>query len=203
VLQIVPISKFMPSLIWDSKSLPNIIPGNISTDSIVYPLGIGYPGDKPKNRLIYGDNLDIMAALLPEYEGRINLIYVDPPFFSNKKYKARLDRGKDSRRPQDWQLAQGYTDHWRNMDDYLDMLYPRLMLMHSLLAPTGTLYLHLDWHANAYARSTYIWTGTPTRMPACYLTKFSVPIACLMKLSGLTTALHLLKVLSIASTIQS
>jgi len=38
------------------------------------------------------------------------------------------------------------------MDDYLDMLYPRLMLMHSLLAPTGTLYLHLDWHANAYAR---------------------------------------------------
>ncbi len=152
MLQIVPISKFMPSLIWNSKSLPNIIPGNISTDSIVYPLGVGYPGDKPENRLIYGDNLDIMAALLPEYEGRINLIYVDPPFFSNKKYKARLDRGKDSRRPQDWQLAQGYTDHWKNMDDYLDMLYPRLMLMHSLLAPTGTLYLHLDWHANAYAR---------------------------------------------------
>jgi len=142
----------MPSLIWDSKSPPNAIPGNISTDSIIYPQGVGYPGSRPENRLIYGDNLAIMAALLPEYEGRIKLIYIDPPFFSNKKYKTRLDRGKDSRRPQDWQLAQGYTDHWVNLDAYLDMLYPRLALMHRLLAPTGTLYLHLDWHANAYAR---------------------------------------------------
>ncbi len=142
----------MPSLIWDSKSPSNANPSEILTDSIVYPLGIGYPNEKPENRLIYGDNLAIMATLLPELEGRINLIYCDPPFFSNKKYKARLDRGKDSRRPQDWHLAQGYTDHWEDLDTYLDMLYPRLILMHRLLAPTGTLYLHLDWHANAYAR---------------------------------------------------
>ena len=49
-------------------------------------------------------------------------------------------------------MAEGYPDDWGDLDHYLDMLYPRLVLMHRLLAKTGTLYLHLDWHANAYAR---------------------------------------------------
>ncbi len=94
----------------------------------------------------------MLSALLPELEGRIQLIYADPPFFTNRRYPARIGRGEDSRRPQDWQLAEGYPDDWPDLDAYLDMLYPRLALMRRLLAPTGTLYLHLDWHANAYAR---------------------------------------------------
>ena len=106
----------------------------------------------PVNQLILGDNLPVMSALLPEFRGRINLIYADPPFFTNRHYPMRIGRGEDSRRPQEWQLAEGYPDHWTNIDSYLDMLYPRLKLMHELLAPTGTLYLHLDWHASAYAR---------------------------------------------------
>ncbi|MGD2156798.1 MAG: site-specific DNA-methyltransferase [Anaerolineales bacterium] len=93
-----------------------------------------------------------MSALLDSYEGKIDLIYADPPFFTNRSYPARIGRDEDSRKPQEWELAEGYTDHWPNVEAYLDMLYPRLMLMHSLLAPEGTLYLHLDWHANAYAR---------------------------------------------------
>jgi DNA modification methylase len=93
-----------------------------------------------------------MAALLPEYEGQVDLIYADPPFFTNRRYPARVGRGEDSRRPQEWKLAEGYPDAWDNLEAYLDMLYPRLALMHRLLSPTGTLYLHLDWHANAYAR---------------------------------------------------
>ncbi len=93
-----------------------------------------------------------MAALLPQCEGRIDLIYADPPFFTNKRYPTRIGRGEDSRRPQEWQLAEGYADHWSDIDTYLNFLYPRLTLMHRLLAPTGTLYLHLDWHADAYAR---------------------------------------------------
>jgi len=121
-------------------------------DSIVYPQGAGYPDACPQNKLILGDNLAAMSALLPEYEGRIDLIYADPPFFTNKRYPARVGRGEDSRRPQEWKLAEGYPDHWQDVDAYLDMLYPRLALMHRLLAPTGSLYLHLDWHANAYAR---------------------------------------------------
>jgi len=93
-----------------------------------------------------------MAALLPEYEGRINLIYADPPFFTNRNFTARIGRGEDSRKPDEWQLAQGYQDDWRDLDSYLDFLYQRLSLMYRLLAPNGTLYLHLDWHADAYAR---------------------------------------------------
>ncbi len=142
----------MPILHWPSKSCPEPIPASLREDSFIYPKGQGYPQGKPVNRLVYGDNLAVMSALLPEYEGSINLIYADPPFFTNRSYPARVGRGEDSRRPQEWRLAEGYPDAWQDLNAYLDMLYPRLHLMHRLLAPDGTLYLHLDWHANAYAR---------------------------------------------------
>lgn len=142
----------MPTLTWPSKTPPSPIPASLHTDSILYPQGRGYPHVNADNHLIFGDNLAVMSAMLEEYEGRIHLIYADPPFFTNKRWKARVGRGEDSRRPEDWQTVEGYTDHWPDIDAYLDMLYPRLALMHRLLAPTGTLYLHLDWHANHYAR---------------------------------------------------
>jgi DNA modification methylase len=142
----------MPILNWPSKVISRPDPVKLVHDSIVYPHGLGYPGDIPKSSLILGDNLRIMASLLPDYEDHLDLIYADPPFFTNKKYAARVGRGEDSRRPQDWQLAEGYGDHWESLDAYLDFLYPRLALMYRLLAPNGTLYLHLDWHADAYAR---------------------------------------------------
>ncbi len=142
----------MPSLIWPSKHIPEAAPGRLIRDSIIFPGGTGYPGALPQNRLILGDNLPVMAALLPEYEGRVNLVYADPPFFTNRKYSARIGRGEDSRRPEGWALADGYHDSWRDLDAYLDFLYERFVLIHRLLAADGTLYLHLDWHANSYAR---------------------------------------------------
>jgi len=147
----------MPVLTWASKTVAAPVPAALELDSIVYAQGAGYAGAVSlaagaEHRLILGDNLAVMSALLAEYEGRINLIYADPPFFTNRAYPARIGRGEDSRRPKDWQLAEGYADHWENLDVYLDFLYPRLALMYRLLAPTGTLYLHLDWHADAYAR---------------------------------------------------
>ncbi len=142
----------MPSIHWTGKRLAKLKPASLITDSVIYPSGRGYPFADPFNRLILGDNLSVMAALLPEYEGRINLIYVDPPFFTNRKYPARIGRGEDSRKPDQWQLADGYHDDWSGLDSYLDFLYQRLVIMYRLLAPNGTLYLHLDWHAVAYAR---------------------------------------------------
>jgi DNA modification methylase len=142
----------MPVLNWDSKKPLEPLPSALELDSIVYPQGEGYPDDAAENLLILGDNFKVMSTLLEEYEGRINLIYADPPFFTNRRYPARVGRGEDSRRPQEWQLAEGYPDHWLDIEAYLDMLYPRLQLMHRLLAPDGTLYLHLDWHADHYAR---------------------------------------------------
>ncbi|MEW6717656.1 MAG: site-specific DNA-methyltransferase [Chloroflexota bacterium] len=142
----------MPQLIWPSKTPPSPIPACLHTDSIIYPEGQGYPHAEPENHLILGDNLAVMSALLEEYEESIHLIYADPPFFTNRRYPARVGRDEDSRRPEEWELVEGYTDSWPNIEAYIDMLYPRLALMYRLLAPTGTLYVHLDWHANAYAR---------------------------------------------------
>jgi DNA modification methylase len=143
---------FMPRLEWDSKRIPEPVPASLAIDSVIYPQSEGYPSARAEDHLILGDNLKVISALMGEYEGRVNLIYADPPFFTNRRYPARVGRGEDSRRPQEWRLAEGYPDAWPNIESYLDMLYPRLHLMYRLLAPTGTLYLHLDWHANHYAR---------------------------------------------------
>ncbi len=110
------------------------------------------PTRSPADQLILGDNLAVMSALLPEYEGRINLIYADPPFFTNRRYPTRIGRGEDSRRPQDWQLAEGYPDALAGSRCLPGHALPALALMHRLLAADGTLYLHLDWHADHYAR---------------------------------------------------
>ena len=147
----------MPTLNWESKKELTTVPASLAPFNIVYPHGYGYTPSGPDESLpqdcvILGDNLAVMSALLPKYEGKIDLIYADPPFFSNRQYSARVGRGEDSRRPKDWRLTEGYTDDWPDLDVYLDMLYPRLQMMYRLLAQDGTLYLHLDWHANSYAR---------------------------------------------------
>ncbi len=141
----------MPTLHWPGKTASSPAAAEIRPLRRLYPQGAGYPAP-PANRLILGDNLAVMAALLPDYENKIDLIYIDPPFFTNRAYRTRIGRGEDSRQPHTWQTTTGYSDHWRSLDDYLSFLYPRLRLMHRLLSPRGTLYLHLDWHANAYAR---------------------------------------------------
>lgn len=142
----------MPALTWPSKSLHFPQPISTTLDSIVFPRGLGYPDLTPVDRLYWGENLSIMTSLLQDYEGKIDLIYADPPFFTNKRFSTRIGRGEDSRQPAEWLLAEGYNDRWENLDAYLDFLYPRLAVMHRLLSPQGSLYLHLDWHASAYAR---------------------------------------------------
>jgi DNA modification methylase len=142
----------MPVLHWNGKNNTPAQPAMLSLDSVIYPQGAGWPDASPGNQLYLGDNLALMAALLPQYEGCVNLIYVDPPFFTNRQFSARIGRGEDSRKPREWQLAASYADHWDNLDAYIDFLYQRLALMYRLLAQGGTLYLHLDWHADAYAR---------------------------------------------------
>jgi len=142
----------MPELLWPGKRLSPPAPADLIAEAILFPQGQGYPSALPVNRLIWGDNLGVMAALLPQIEGQIDLIYIDPPFFTNRTYPARIGQEEDSRRPDEWKLADGYPDRWDNLDAYLQFLYERLALMARLLAPHGTLYVHLDWHANAYVR---------------------------------------------------
>ncbi len=142
----------MPVLTWNNKERREPERSVLVRDSLIFPGGTGYPNAEAHDRLILGDNLAVMSDLVPELEGRIQLIYLDPPFFTNRKYPARIGRGEDSRKPADWALAEGYHDSWPDLDSYLDFLYQRLLFCHRLLATNGTLYLHLDWHADSYAR---------------------------------------------------
>ena len=139
-----------PRLTWDGRDDRTPV-----VAAVLHPVLDVRPGGaagRSTRRLVEGNNLGVMSALLPALEGRFDLIYADPPFLTGRTYRARIGRKEDSRRPSSWDMASGYTDRWASPADYLSMLEPRLRLMHRLLAPSGTLYLHLDWHASAYAR---------------------------------------------------
>lgn len=102
-----------------------------------------------RNLLINGDNKDIMAMLLkePKVAGKISMIYIDPPFFSNADYDAVVKLDGESIK----HIA--YKDSWtKGMEEYLKMFTARLMLMKDLLADDGLIWVHLDWHAVHYAR---------------------------------------------------
>jgi DNA modification methylase len=137
---------------WDSRTDARAIkPLELVPNAIVTPTGTAEKVPT-RNKLILGDNLAVMTTLLKDLHEKFQLIYLDPPFLSGKQYSARIGRNEDSRRPEEWLTVEGYQDTWKDGASYLDMLYPRLKLVHELLAPEGTLYLHLDWHASAYAR---------------------------------------------------
>jgi DNA modification methylase len=95
-----------------------------------------------ENRLYYGDNLHIMRALPSE---SIDLIYIDPPFFSGKNYNLLFGDKSELR---------SFTDIWEGgLNGYLVWLNARLYEMKRLLSPTGTIYVHLDWHAVHYVKA--------------------------------------------------
>ncbi|MHA2280809.1 MAG: DNA methyltransferase [Promethearchaeota archaeon] len=100
-----------------------------------------------KNKLFWGENLEVLYSLLNNFENKIDLIYVDPPFFSGVNYKIEIfeeNKVYDS-------IA--YSDSWqKDLDSYLQMLYERILLFQKLLSPTGLLFIHLDWHASHYIR---------------------------------------------------
>lgn len=105
------------------------------------------------NKIFWGDNLQVMSHLLKEYRGKINLIYIDPPFDSKADYKKKIDLkgiGKATSDSSSFEEKQ-YGDIWTN-DEYLQFMYERLLIMRELLCETGSIYLHCDWHRSAYLR---------------------------------------------------
>ncbi|MBI4393695.1 MAG: site-specific DNA-methyltransferase [Euryarchaeota archaeon] len=107
----------------------------------------GEVDDTKMNRLIWGDNLLAMQALLAQgYAGKIQLIYIDPPFLSSSDYshKMKIEGAGDVVKAPSILERLAYKDTWIDGDDsYFDMLYPRLILMRELLSDTGTIYVHL------------------------------------------------------------
>jgi adenine specific DNA methylase Mod len=114
------------------------------------------------NRLIYGDNLLTMQALLvgdkesglPSMRGKIDLIYIDPPFDSRTDYRTRVKLpGVDLEQKPTIIEQFAYADTWKDGTvSYLKMLYPRLALMKELLSEKGSIYVHIDWHVGHYVK---------------------------------------------------
>ncbi|MFX1407906.1 MAG: DNA methyltransferase [Promethearchaeota archaeon] len=100
-----------------------------------------------RNKLFWGDNLEVLLYLLNNFEEKINLIYIDPPFFTGVNY--HIDITEDDNNYN----TVAYYDHWnKDLDSYLQMLYERIILLRELLAKEGLLFLHLDWHASHYIK---------------------------------------------------
>lgn len=105
------------------------------------------------NKIFWGDNLQVMSRLLKEYRGKIDLIYIDPPFDSKADYKKKIEIkgvGKAETDSTSFEEKQ-YGDIWTN-DEYLQFMYERLIILRELLSDKGTIYLHCDWHKAHHLR---------------------------------------------------
>ena len=108
------------------------------------------------NLLFHGDNKEILSTLLVQgFRGKIDLIYIDPPFDSGADYvrKVALRGKKEDLEAEGHSVIEQtqYTDIWAN-DNYLQFMYERLILMRELLTDNGSIYVHCDWRMNSYLR---------------------------------------------------
>lgn len=112
-----------------------------------------YPKDW-KNLLIWGDNKLVMSSLLGQFAGKINLIYIDPPFFTGADFTVKTKVGDEEVTKEPSIIEEkAYRDTWAGgMASYLRYMYERLVLMKELLADNGSIYVHLDWHVGHYVK---------------------------------------------------
>jgi len=159
--------------ILDSLSKKNKI--TLQTNELVLPTkakgglfnftGQGVKTDVKKdwiNRLVYGDNLLTLQALLagdlitnmPSMRGKIDLIYIDPPFDSKADYRTKIHLPSTDIEAMPTVIEQhAYSDTWKNGTvSYLEMMVPRLILMRELLSEQGSIYVHIDWHVGHYVK---------------------------------------------------
>ena len=110
-----------------------------------------------RNKLIWGDNLLVMGSLLEKFAGKIDLIYIDPPFATGADFSFTAPIGESGEEVFKAQSAieeKAYRDTWgAGVDSYLKMMTDRLLLIKELLSPDGSLFLHCDWHVGHLLKS--------------------------------------------------
>lgn len=105
-----------------------------------------------RNKIFWGDNLQVMSHLLKGFRSKIDLIYVDPPFDSKAEYKKRIElKGTQVEGDVSSFEEKQYGDIWSN-DEYLQFMFERIVLMRELLSDEGSLYLHCDWNKSHHLR---------------------------------------------------
>jgi DNA modification methylase len=109
-----------------------------------------------KNKLIWGDNLLVIGSLLEKFAGRVDLIYIDPPFATGADFAFTTELGDgsaDVRKEPSTMEEKAYRDTWgQGLESYLAMIFDRLRLLVDLLSARGTIYVHLDYHVCHYVK---------------------------------------------------
>lgn len=112
--------------------------------------------DDFRNRLIWGDNKLVMASLLKEFKGQIDLIYIDPPFDVGADFTLNIsigDNNEEINKDQSTIEMIAYRDMWgRGTDSYVTMMFERISLIKELLSERGVLYVHCDYRVKSYLR---------------------------------------------------
>lgn len=134
------------TLSWDGKERA------LSPDAKTRPERI-LVADQGRGRLLQGDNRGAMAALLPELAGKVTLAYLDPPFLTNRAHEAivKTDAPKSGplkARPKKF----AFDDRWSGKAEYLEALGQRLVLVRELLAPHGSVIVHVDPKTSHYVK---------------------------------------------------
>ncbi|MBP7368921.1 MAG: site-specific DNA-methyltransferase [Paludibacteraceae bacterium] len=122
----------------------------------------GRPSDW-RNHLIWGDKKYVLPSLLPEFAGKVNLIYIDPPFDTgaNFSFTATVPDNPETNEDETVEFTKqpsmieqkAYRDTWgKGLDSYLQWFYETTVLLRELLAENGSIYVHLDWHVGHYAK---------------------------------------------------
>jgi adenine-specific DNA-methyltransferase len=170
----------MTELIWDGKydangkkvapvriDLPfqNIETVNESAEDRKHSFDIFAKGGETewRNRLIWGDKKYVLPSLLPEFAGKVNLIYIDPPFDTGADFSfdAIIPDDPDDENDEYTSFTKepsmietkAYRDTWgKGLDSYLHWFYETIVLLRELLAEEGSLFVHLDWHLGHYAK---------------------------------------------------
>jgi adenine specific DNA methylase Mod len=146
----------MVDLIWNNKGEAKNTTHPVEFNSFRTIKGI--KNSNWSNKLFWGDNLDVLRFLMPQFKNSIDLIYIDPPFFTGSNYHFKIEEdGEDIE-------SIAYQDHWNNdLDSYLQMLYERIVLLKKLLSKKGLIFIHLDWHASHYVRTMLDEIFNPNR----------------------------------------
>lgn len=147
-LQSIEQAKGRPLLHWAGKKPLEKIEYFPAQEKEVY----GEKNAKEFNKLFWGDNLQVLAHLLKEYRGRIDLIYIDPPFGAGVDYFKKIKlRGEKIKGQYSIFEEKQYANVF-DEDYYLQFHYERLLLMRELLADTGSIFVRMDYHFGHYMK---------------------------------------------------
>jgi adenine-specific DNA-methyltransferase len=107
-----------------------------------------------RNRLIWGDKKYVLPALLEEFTGQVNLIYIDPPFDTGADFSFQIQvDGEGFTKEASIIEQKAYRDTWgKGLDSYLQWFYETALSLRELLTENGSIYVHLDWHVSHYAK---------------------------------------------------